>query len=134
MQAKVAHPVSERFSVGAAIAAGWQARTSPRYGSSSAIAIATWAAREDVVLHVNIGRDFVHQGPDGTRGGIAVEWAPRQDWSLLAERYREEDTHYLRAGVRWTPAPRWQLDFSGARRLSGPDPSVWTVGVTYAWD
>jgi hypothetical protein len=59
-----------------------------------------------------------------------VEWLPAKQWSLLAERYLEQDTHFLRAAVRWLGGENWSVDFSRAQRLAGPGPSAWTVGYT----
>ena len=96
--------------------------------------MATWSVHEDVAVHLNLGRDFVHQSGDRKRSGISVEWRPAPAWSLVAERYNERDTQFARAGVRWLPAEGWQVDLSRAHRLGGAIPSHWTVGLTYAWD
>lgn len=133
-QAKTAHAFNDRFSIGASLTAGWQAHVRPRYAGSTLAGLATWNVLDGWAVHANVGRDFVHQGDDEPRGGVSIEWTPVAAWSFVAERYREWDTHFARAGVRWSPAPRWQLDASGAKRLSGPLPSLWTVGVTYSWD
>lgn len=134
VQAKTAHALSGQFSIGAVFAAGWQAHVRPRYAGSTLAGLATWTASEAWAVHANLGREFVHQGDDRTRGGLSIEWTPVQAWSFVAERYREWGTHYARLGARWSPAQRWQLDASGAKSLSGPLPSLWTVGVTYSWD
>ena len=134
LQAKVAHAVSDSFSIGAVILPAWQARTHPHYAGSTLLALATWSVHETVAVHLNLGMDFVHQGADSNRGGISAEWSPAPAWSLVAERYKEQDTHFARGGVRWLPAEGWQVDHSRAHRVSGPNPSQWTVGLTYSWD
>ena len=92
--------------------------------------MATWTPRTDLALHANLGRDVVHRGADTARGGVAAEWAPADRWWLLAERYLEQGTHFLRGGVRWAAGRTWSLDFSRAQRLAGPGSSTWTFGLT----
>ncbi len=133
VEAKWAHEIAEGFSIGAAVQSAWQARARPRYQGASVIALATWTPREDIALHLNIGRDFVHGGDDEKRGGIAVEWMPVKPWSFVAERYREQATHYVRAGARYAINATWTVDASRAQRLTGPAPSTWTVGLAYAF-
>lgn len=129
-QVKWAMPLSGHFSVGLAVSPAWQA-VRPRYQGATAAALATWKASETLALHANLGRDLVHRGRDVSRSGIAAEWTPMDAWSFVAERYVEERTHLLRAGVRWSARDNLSVDFSRARRLSGPGASNWTLGVTW---
>jgi hypothetical protein len=122
--------VDDTFSIGAVLQPAWQAHVRPRYQGVTFAALATWTPREDLALHANLGHDFVHQGPDRPRGGVALEWQPAKAWSLLAERYLEQDTHYLRGGVRYLAGETWSVDVSRAQRLAGPGVSTWTVGLT----
>ncbi|AEG91282.1 hypothetical protein [Ramlibacter tataouinensis] len=130
LEAKWAREVAEGFSLGLVVAPAWQARTRPRYQGAALVGLATWEPRDDLALHLNLGRDFAHRGRDENRFGVAAEWTPRQGWSLLAERYRAEATHFVRAGVRWAAGRNWSVDLSRAQRLSGPAPSNWTLGLT----
>jgi hypothetical protein len=132
-EAKWARELVEGFSIGASVQSAWQARARPRYQGVSLVGIATWAPRDDIALHLNIGRDFVHGGGDEKRGGIALEWMPVKSWSFVAERYREQATHFVRAGARHAINDTWTVDASRAHRLTGPAPSTWTVGLTYAF-
>jgi hypothetical protein len=130
LEAKWARAVADGFSVGLDLQPGWQAHQRPRFTGTRASALATWKPREDVALHLNLGRDFVPGGPDLPRGGVAVEWEPAAHWSIVAERYLEERTHFARAGLRWASGRSWTVDVSRVERLSGPTPSNWTVGLT----
>lgn len=132
LQAKWATELAPGFSAGLSLASGWQAHVRPRYQGTTLVALATWAAREDIALHLNFGRDFNHGGRDESRYGVSVEWAPRENWSLTAERYAEQRTQFVRAGLRWAASEDWTVDISRAHRLSGPGESAWTVGVTRA--
>jgi hypothetical protein len=130
VQAKWATEWLPGFSVGLSLSSGWQAHVRPRYGATTLAALATWAPREDLALHLNLGRDFVRGDRDANRSGASVEWIPREGWSLSAERYVEQGTHYARAGLRRMPAEEWVFDVSRAQRLRGPGASSWTMGVT----
>ena len=130
LEAKWAHAVGEKLSIGALLQPAWQAHVSPRYQGVAFIALATWTPAENLALHANLGRDFVHGDRDRNRGGVAIEWSPVQRWTLVAERYREQDTHFARAGARWQAGERWSVDLGRAQRLSGPAPSTWTLGFT----
>jgi hypothetical protein len=131
LQAKWATELTPGLSAGLSLAAGWQAHVRPRYQGSTLSTLFTWAARDDLSLHLNLGRDFVHRGADQNRGGVSAEWTAHPGWSLVAERYLEEGTHFVRAGARWAVSEGWSVDFSRAHRLRGPGKSNWTVGT--AW-
>lgn len=134
LEAKWATEVTEGFSLGVKAGPGWAAHVRPRYQGVSVSGLATWEARENLALHFNLGRDFVHQGDDQSRYGAAVEWSPVKNWSLVGERYKEEGTHFARAGVRWLGGEDWSVDLSRAQRLSGPGASAWTLGATFVLD
>lgn len=131
LAAKWAAEVATGVSLGVVLAPGWQARVRPRYQGSTVLALATWAPRDDLALHFNLGRDFLHRADDEARHGASVEWTPRADWALVLERFRAEQTHFVRAGVRWSLREGWSVDLSRAQRLSGPGASDWTLGATW---
>lgn len=131
LEVKWAREVSEGFSLGVSVAPAWQARVRPRYQGTAVTALATWTPRHDLALHLNAGRELVHRGRDETRYGAAVEWAPVDDWTLLAERYREGGAHFARVGARWAVNDALSLDLSRAHRLGGGSESAWTFGVTW---
>jgi hypothetical protein len=134
LELKWARAVTPSLSAGVVAQPVWQAHLRPRYQGVSALALVTWRPRDSLAFHANAGRDFVHGGADEKRGGVAAEWMPVAKWWLTLERYREQATHFTRAGVRWLPAEGWSVDFSRAQRLAGPAPSQWTVGLSLAFD
>jgi len=131
LQAKFATEVASGLSAGLSLNSGWLARARPRYQASTVAALLTWAPQDDIAVHLNLGRDFVHGGADENRGGVAVEWTVRAGWTVLGERYREQGTHFVRAGVRTAINERLSVDLSRAHRLSGPSPSNWTLGLKW---
>jgi hypothetical protein len=134
LEAKWAREVADHFSVGVAVQPAWQAHVRPRYQGAAVLGLATWEVRENLSLHLNAGREFVHRGDDQARGGLAVEWIPLGNWSVVAERYREQATQFARAGVRWFGGEHWSVDLSRSHRLSGPGASAWTLGASFLLD
>lgn len=130
LQAKWAAEAAQGLDVGVSVTAETQGRARPLYQGSVVLALVSWAATETVSLHANLGRDLVHGGPDRSRGGVSVEWAARDGWSLMAERYRQQGGDFVRAGIRWSPATDWTMDLSRNHRLHGPSEASWTVGLT----
>ena len=130
LEVKWAHELADGFSVGLAAQPAWLAHRSPRYAGTRLAALATWNLHPQWALHANAGRDFLRGERDLPNGGIAAEWTPVPRWSFVAERYREFETQFLRAGARWAAGRQWTLDLSRAQRLSGPVPSLWTLGIT----
>lgn len=131
LQAKWAREWLPGLSVGWSLSSGWQAHVRPRYQGINAAALVTWAVRDDLAVHLNIGRDFVHRAADQNRSGISAEWTPRPGWSLVGERYDEQGTHFVRGGLRWAATDAWSVDLSRAHRLRGPGESSWTLGTTW---
>jgi hypothetical protein len=134
LQAKWAAELVPGVSAGLSLAPGWQAHIRPRYQGSTLAALFTWAARDDLALHLNLGRDLVHGGADQNRGGVSAEWLARPGWSLVAERYLEDGTHFVRGGARWAVTENWSVDISRAQRLHGPGASNWTLGTIWQFD
>jgi hypothetical protein len=134
LEVKWAGKVSDAFSIGVKLAPAWGAQSSPHYEGAALIGLATWEARDDLSLHLNVGREFVHRDEDANRYGAAVEWMPLRTWSLLAERYKERDAHFARAGVRWLGGEHWSIDVGRSFHISGPRASAWTVGATFQFD
>ena len=134
LQVKWAAEVAPGVSAGFSLSPFWQAHARPSYQGSNLAALLTWAAREDLAFHANLGRDVLNGAPNQARSGAAVEWLPVTGWSLVAERYIESATHFLRAGARWSFADNLTLDFSRAHRLHGPGESNWTLGATWLID
>lgn len=132
MEAKWAMEWREGFSVGAKVGPSWAAHARPRYQGTSVSGLATWQPHEGIALHLNLGRDLVHRGDDLSRYGASVEWSAAPAWSLVAERYKEEGSHFVRAGVRFLAAESWSIDLSRSHRLGAAGASAWTVGATRA--
>jgi hypothetical protein len=133
VELKWSQSVTPDWSLGLVVQPVWQARARPRYQGTTALALATWRPRENLALHANAGRDVVNGGEDEARGGVAAEWMPAQHWWLTVERYREQASHFVRAGVRWSAAGPWSVDLSRAHRLAGPAASTWTIGLSLAF-
>jgi hypothetical protein len=131
LQAKWATELVPGFNAGLSISGGWQARMRPRYQGSTLSGLFSWFPRDDLALHLNLGRDFVHRDADLNRSGVSVEWTARPGWSITAERYLEAQTHFVRAGMRWAISEAWSVDLSRAHRLRGPGESNWTLGATW---
>ncbi len=134
LQLKWAAEVAPGLSAGVTVSSGWQAHVRPRYQGTTVSTLLTWAVRDDLALHANVGRDLVHRASDSNRSGLAVEWMPMDGWSLTAERYAESATQFVRAGVRWNVGENFTLDLSRAHSLRGPVPSNWTLGATWLLD
>ena len=130
LELKWAREIAGGVSVGLDLQPTWLAHRSPRLAGMRVSALATWKAAETLSLHFNAGRSFVRSDRDLPNGGIAAEWAPVARWSFVAERYLENETHFVRAGARWAAGRQWTIDLSYANRLSGPVPSFWTLGVS----
>ena len=52
----------------------------------------------------------------------------------MLERYLELETHLVRAGARWAAGRVWTVDLSYAKKLGGPIPSFWTLGLSFDLD
>ncbi|MDB5875161.1 MAG: hypothetical protein JWQ07_4603 [Ramlibacter sp.] len=130
IEAKWAREWLPGFSAGLSLTVGWEAQARPRYHGSTLAGLATWTPRDDLALHLNLGRDFLNDAAGQQRSGVAVEWAPRAGWSVTVERYLEDGTHFLRAGLRRTVNEDWSVDVSRAYRLQGSGESNWTIGMS----
>lgn len=130
LQAKWAAEVAPGVSAGIAVSPSWLARAQPGWQGVAAIGLLSWNL-PDLALHVNLGRDLNHRAPDSSRWGVAAEWAPAADWTVVGERFAEQGSHYVRAGVRFGISRHLSLDVSRARRLRGPGDSSWTAGLTW---
>jgi len=134
LEVKWAHPVSDRLSVGLDVQPAWTTQPVTRYAVTHFYGIASWKFEEDLLLHVNAGRDWYVRDRDFATGGIALEWAPVERWTLIGERYLQTGAHFFRAGGRWSPSPHWSWDLSYGKRLAGPGVSTWTFGLNYHSD
>jgi hypothetical protein len=129
-EAKWATEIAQGVSIGLDLQPVWNSGQRPRYDGTRVVALATWVARPELALHLNLGRDFMRSAANLPRNGIGLDWTPVERWTFTAERYAQERAHQVRAGVRWEAGRTWKVDFSRAQRLSGPVPSSWTIGLT----
>jgi len=132
-QVKWAVGITETLSVGAAAAAYWQA-ASPRYLGTSLVIPLSWRISDSLQTHVNLGRDFLHRGPNPTRAGVSVEWQPVSGWLLIAEQFRQFEGTFARAGLRWEPSKALSVELSLADRWGGRSSSWWAFGVAWAFE
>lgn len=132
-QLKWARSLHERWSAGLVLALAGQDK-SPGYAGSSLVVPITWQATDSVLTHLNVGRDFRHRQPDLNRAGLALEWAPLDAGSIVAERYREGGNNFWRVGARWAVNPSTSIDLSQARGLHGRVPAWWTLGLTWVFE
>ena len=132
VQVKWARPLTEKISIGAVVAAAWQDR-SPHFVGTSVVIPLTWQATETLQLHVNAGRDFLADAPDADHAGVAAEWSASQQWSFVAERFRELHADRWRLGARRNLNEKISVDLSRAQGL-GHAPTSWTVGLNWVFD
>lgn len=133
VQVKWAVGITETLSVGAAAAAYWQA-ASPRYLGASLVIPVSWRISDSLQTHLNLGKDFLYGGPSPTRAGFAVEWQPISGWVLIAERFRQFEGTFGRAGLRWEPSKALSVELSLADRWGGRSSPWWAFGVAWAFD
>ncbi len=131
-QVKWAATLNDDWSAGIVLSATGR-NHSPRYLGSTVVVPVTWRASEAVLTHVNVGRDIRRGARDTQRGGLALEWAPLESCSFVAERFRESGANYWRAGARWTLTSTASVDLSRAGALSGSASPWWTLGVNWAF-
>ena len=134
LELKWARALAAGFSVGLDVAPVFQSNADSRYAGTGAYAIVTWAARDEVSVHANYGRDFAPGDGDAARGGVALEWSPSAQWSFVFERFRQQRSDAARVGLRWAGGRMWNVDLSRAQRIAGPQPSNWTLGLSFAFD
>lgn len=133
-EVKWAREVAEGWSAGVLLRAQFAAHQHPHHDATALVGLLTYEPRPDLELHLNLGRDFLRGGGHLQRSGLGAEWKLRPAWSLLAERYAQDGTHFFRGTVRWAAGHNWALEFGRAQRLAGPDPSRWTIQVNIDLD
>lgn len=134
VQVKWAHELPSGAAVGFSLAPIWQGRSAQDYQGSVAMGLLSWEAAPDLRLHLNLGRQVRHRGQDASAGGLSLDWRILADLQAMVERYRVDNSHAARAGLRWTPAKGWALDASRAQPTSGRREPTWTLAVTREFD
>ena len=125
-QAKWVAPLAPQIDIGLVAAASRD--TTRGINLWTAYVPLTWSVGETVVLHANLGLDWLGQRGQSTRLGIAGEWTMDARVSLLAERFRLFDALATRGGMRVALGENANVDFSGAR-LSGSGRWIWGLGL-----
>lgn len=133
-QIKWAVGLTEAVSVGVVGSVGYITTPSTQRTGSTLVVPLTWRATPTLTAHANWGRDFVRSQPNMPRGGVALEWAPLENWSFVAERFLQTDVHSARLGARWAVAPGLTLDISRARAFGSGQASTVTVGVNWEFE
>lgn len=107
---------------------------SPRYLGSTVVIPVTWRVGEPVLVHLNVGRDIRRADRDTYRGGgLALEWAPLETCSFVAERFRDNGGNYWRTGARWALTSTSSVDLGRAGGVGGSALLWWTLGVNWAF-
>jgi len=116
--------------LGAVWAAGWQ-NGSPRFAGQTLLVPLSWSPRDDLVLHLNVGRDFRQDAPDVARQGVALEWHPAAPWQALVEWWRDALGPQRRVGLRYIVDDRVSVDLSRAQALDASRGAWWTLGLNW---
>ncbi len=131
-QIKWAAPIDDRLSIGLVAVATWRDAT-PRYAGTTLYVPLTVLLAESLHMHVNVGQDWLHDGPDRGRGGISLELQATPAWALIGERFRQLGGDFARVGVHWQPGDAIGFDLSRARGLGAASTSGWAIGVSWAF-
>ncbi len=130
LQLKGAGDLQPGLSLGATWTATWQSG-SPRFAGHTALLLLTWQPRDDLALHLNLGREFPSQAPALMRQGLALEWQLTPQWQALAERWKDGLGPQQRLGLRHALNDRLTLDLSRARGDHGTHAVWWTMGLNW---
>ncbi len=137
-QLKWATALQPQLAIGLVGALGWQDQT-PRL-QQSFLAPLTWTPREDLALHLNVGRTLLKRAPDRTLRGAALEWQAAPAWQLLAEVFHDGQRPLTRVGLRHTQSDRVTIDLSFAKASAAgtatarvPKEGWWTLGANWSF-
>ncbi len=134
VQLKWATPLRPQLAIGVVGALGWQGEA-PRSQRTLLVPL-TWTPRDDLAIHLNVGRTFQAGEADRTARGIAMEWQPTAKWQAMAEYFHDGERPLARLGVRHFLTPQVSLDLSFARSIppsSVPREGWWSVGFNWAF-
>lgn len=127
-QIKWAADVQPGLAVGMVWAAGWQS-TSARFTGQTLLLPVSWSPREDLDLHVNVGRDLRPHAADVGRLGAALEWKPTANGQALVEWWRDSSGPQARVGWRYVISRGLSVDLSRAESLRQSRAGWWTAGL-----
>ena len=131
-QLKWAREVAPGWSLGVAAGVNWQRGTSGPVNQWLLVPL-TWQPRSDLLVHLNIGRDFRRQGPDARLRGIAMEWQPSLNWQGLLEWWDAGAGSHRRQGLRYLWNDQLSLDLSHAQAQGHAGKAWWTLGLNWTW-
>ena len=111
----------------------WQG-SAPRYAGATVYAPLTLRVADTLLLHVNVGRDWLRDLPSRGRAGVSLEWQVVPEWTIIGERYRQYGSDFARLGVQWQQSPSLGFDLSRARGVGATSAGIWTLGATWTFD
>ena len=132
-QIKWAAALDDRVSIGVVALVAWQG-SSPRYAGATVYAPLTLRVTDAVLLHVNVGQDWLRGLPARGRAGVSLEWQAAPEWTVIGERFRQYGGDFARLGFQWQQSPSLGFDLSRARVVGGASGGSWTLGVTWTFD
>lgn len=131
-QLKWASELQPGLSWGVIWSATWQS-ASPRLAGQALLLPLTWSPREDLSVHVNVGRDFHRGAPDHGRYGLALEWQPHPRWQGVVEHWDDGLRARNRVGVRHVVNEAVSVDLSRARPQGLPREAWWSLGLNWVF-
>lgn len=131
-QVKWAADVQPGLALGVIWAAGWQGAAA-RFTGHTLLLPMSWSPREDLDLHVNVGRELRPHAADVQRLGAALEWRPSAHWQTLVEWWRDGAGPQARVGGRYAVSGAVSVDLSRAESLRGARAGWWTVGLNWVF-
>lgn len=130
-QLKWARELQPGLSWGLVWSATWQS-ASPHHAGQALLLPLSWAPRDDLSLHVNLGRDFHRRAPDRNRHGLAVEWLPTPRWQGLVEYWGDGLQTHHRLGLRHVVNDMLSIDLSRAQPRGQARDAWWSLGLNWA--
>lgn len=127
-QVKWAADVQPGLAVGVVWAAGWQGANA-RFTGQTLLLPVSWSPREDLDLHVNVGRDLRPHAADVECLGVALEWKPTANGQALVEWWRDSSGSQARLGWRYVIRDGLSVDLSRAESLRHSGAGWWTAGL-----
>ncbi|NCT83958.1 MAG: hypothetical protein GXC94_12475 [Comamonadaceae bacterium] len=128
---KWARALQPGLDVGLVWAAGWQSGET-RFAGQTLLLPLSWVPHDDLVLHLNLGREFRPHGADVGRYGAALEWRVAPRWQALAEGWRDARGPQRRLGLRYAAGERVSVDLSRAQAQAASRSAWWTLGLNWA--
>lgn len=132
LQIKWAQDMQPGFSWGWVWSATWQ-NTAPRFAGQSLLLPLSWSPREDLTVHVNLGRDVLRRAADRSRYGVALEWQPTAQWQGLIEHWDDGLRAQHRLGVRHLLSDALSLDLSRAQPRGAAREAWWSLGLNWTF-